>query len=114
MLRAMSIRIATLLAALLPLPVSAQTAPAPPAAEARQDDLVRVALDTEQGRIVLALDRGRAPATVMVVTVEDAFLHCAKAVMRSHLWQPEHWPELGDMPSAADVAAARDGVQAAG
>lgn len=28
-----------------------------------QDDLVRVALDTEKGRIVVALDRGRAPAT---------------------------------------------------
>ncbi|WP_294174503.1 peptidylprolyl isomerase [uncultured Sphingomonas sp.] len=61
----MSIRIAILLAALLlPLPAAAQTVPAPPAAEARQDDLVRVALDTEKGRIVLALDRGRAPATV--------------------------------------------------
>ena len=28
-----------------------------------QDDLVRVALETEKGRIVVALDRGRAPAT---------------------------------------------------
>lgn len=46
---------------------------------------------------------GRLPATVMVVTVEDVFLHCAKAVMRSHLWQPEHWPELGDMPTAAEI-----------
>jgi predicted pyridoxine 5'-phosphate oxidase superfamily flavin-nucleotide-binding protein len=46
---------------------------------------------------------GRTPATVMVITVEDAFLHCAKAVMRSHLWHPEHWPELGDMPSAAEI-----------
>lgn len=46
---------------------------------------------------------GRVPATVLVVTVEDVFLHCAKAVMRSHLWQPEHWPELGDMPSAAEI-----------
>jgi peptidyl-prolyl cis-trans isomerase A (cyclophilin A) len=64
MLHAMSIRIAPLLAALLPLPAAAQTAPTPPAAEVRQDDLVRVALDTEQGPIVLALDRGRAPATV--------------------------------------------------
>jgi peptidyl-prolyl cis-trans isomerase A (cyclophilin A) len=64
MLRAMSIRIALALATLQPLPAAAQTAPAPPAAEARQDDLVRVALDTEKGRIVLALDCGRAPATV--------------------------------------------------
>jgi peptidyl-prolyl cis-trans isomerase A (cyclophilin A) len=37
---------------------------APPAAEAAKDDLVRVALDTDAGRIVVALDRGRAPVTV--------------------------------------------------
>ncbi|MDB5414399.1 MAG: hypothetical protein JWR10_2734 [Rubritepida sp.] len=46
---------------------------------------------------------GRMPATVTVVTVEDAFLHCAKAVMRSNLWMPEKWAELGDMPSAAEI-----------
>ena len=38
-------------------PVPAQTVPPPAPAE----DLVKVALDTEAGRIVLALDRGRAP-----------------------------------------------------
>lgn len=59
----MTLRIALLLSALLPLPVAAQTPSAPPAAEAPKDDLVRVALETEKGRIVLALDRGRAPAT---------------------------------------------------
>ncbi len=38
--------------------------PVPPAvAEAAKDDLVRVVLDTQAGRIVLALDRGRAPVT---------------------------------------------------
>ena len=40
----------------------AQAAP-PPAAPAPKEDLVRVALDTEKGRIILALDRGRAPIT---------------------------------------------------
>jgi peptidyl-prolyl cis-trans isomerase A (cyclophilin A) len=39
-----------------------QVAPAAPP-EAAKDDLVRVVLETEKGRIVLALDRGRAPAT---------------------------------------------------
>ena len=36
-------------------PLAAQSPPAP------AEDLVKVALDTEAGRIVLALDRGRAP-----------------------------------------------------
>ena len=45
--------------------VAAQTAPssAAPAAPVPKDDLVRVALETGAGRIVIALDRGRAPLT---------------------------------------------------
>lgn len=44
--------------------VAQQTAPAPAAtATAPRADIVRVALDTAQGRIVLALDQARAPAT---------------------------------------------------
>ena len=27
------------------------------------------------------------------VHVESCFFHCAKAFKRSHLWQPESWPE---------------------
>ena len=38
-------------------------APATPLAQAPKDDLVRVAIDTEKGRIVVALDAKRAPLT---------------------------------------------------
>ena len=44
------------------VPALAQPA-APAPAEAPKEDLVQVALDTVKGRIVLALDRGRAPET---------------------------------------------------
>jgi len=50
------------LAAALAAPSLAQ-APAASPALVPKDDLVRVALDTEKGRIVVALDRGRAPLT---------------------------------------------------
>ena len=50
------------LVAALAAPGLAQ-APVAPLAQAPKDDLVRVALDTEKGRIVVALDRGRAPLT---------------------------------------------------
>ena len=59
--RPMTIRFALLLN-LFAAPLAAQPA-APPAAEAPKDDLVRVALETEAGRIVLALDRRRAPVS---------------------------------------------------
>ena len=56
-------RIALLLSAFAAAPVLAQASPPPPPAAAVQDDLVPVAIDTSLGRIVIALDRGRAPIT---------------------------------------------------
>jgi len=53
----MFMRFAFALSLLLAAPAAAQTPPAP------AEDLVKVALDTSAGRIVLALDRGRAPLT---------------------------------------------------
>ena len=52
-----------LASAALAAPSLAQTSPAPPAAEAPKEDLVPVAIETSLGRIVIALDRGRAPVT---------------------------------------------------
>jgi peptidyl-prolyl cis-trans isomerase A (cyclophilin A) len=64
----MPFRIAfALLAATAPCVSFAQAAPpsiAPVTAPAPVDDLVPVAIDTAMGRIVIALDRGRAPKTV--------------------------------------------------
>jgi peptidyl-prolyl cis-trans isomerase A (cyclophilin A) len=60
--RSMIIRFALLISAFATAPLLAQSAP-PAAVEAPKEDLVRVALETEAGRIVLALDRRRAPVT---------------------------------------------------
>ena len=54
--------LAAALLASLAIPALAQTSPAP-APTAGQEDLVLVAIDTSLGRIVIALDRGRAPVT---------------------------------------------------
>ena len=51
------------IAAAGPLPAQSKL-PAAPAAVAPKSDLVRVALDTGKGRIVLELDQGKAPVTV--------------------------------------------------
>ena len=60
----MIVRIALLLSAFAACPVLAQpAAPMGILKPAPKDDLVRVGLETEKGRIVLALDRGRAPVT---------------------------------------------------
>ncbi len=43
--------------------------------------------------------RGRAPELAVVVEVAEAFMHCAKCVVRAELWKPEHWPDPADVPS---------------
>jgi uncharacterized protein len=44
---------------------------------------------------------GRPPRLAIVVEVEQVFVHCAKALIRSRLWQPETWPK--ETPSAAQI-----------
>jgi len=43
------------------------------------------------------------PLTVIRVAVEEVFLHCAKALLRSKLWQPETWPEARPVPSMGEM-----------
>src|SRR6185503_14840889 len=47
--------------------------------------------------------RGKVPSLGIGVEVEEAFIHCAKAFKRSGLWEPERWPNLEEMPSAAQM-----------
>ncbi|MEX1020992.1 MAG: pyridoxamine 5'-phosphate oxidase family protein [Litorilinea sp.] len=47
--------------------------------------------------------RGKAPDLAIVVTVEEAFLHCAKCMIRSELWNPAAWPNVSSLASIAQV-----------
>ncbi len=48
----------------------------------------------------LAVD-GRPPALGIGVEVETAFIHCAKALIRSGAWKPETWND--ELPSASRI-----------
>jgi PPOX class probable FMN-dependent enzyme len=63
----------------------------------------RVSL-TRDPAILAGMATGGQPAKLaLVVTVEQAYLHCAKCMMRSRLWDPEAWAGEGDLPSAAEI-----------
>lgn len=47
--------------------------------------------------------RGKVPASVLKVHVDEAFLHCPKAFVRSHLWQPDQWPDHSGLESLAGM-----------
>lgn len=42
---------------------------------------------------------GRPPRLAIVVTVREAFLHCAKAFRRSRLWDPAQHQDRAELPS---------------
>jgi hypothetical protein len=45
----------------------------------------------------------RAPKVAIVVTVEEQFLHCAKAFKRSKLWDPAAQVDRKVMPSIGRI-----------
>lgn len=47
--------------------------------------------------------KGSVPELALVVSVADAFFHCAKCIIRSGLWQPEKWPDISDMPTFGQI-----------
>ncbi|RUV35015.1 pyridoxamine 5'-phosphate oxidase family protein [Mesorhizobium sp. M7A.F.Ca.MR.148.00.0.0] len=50
----------------------------------------------------LAVD-GREPQSVVVVSVKAAYMHCAKAFMRSDLWKPETWYDRATLPTLGQI-----------
>jgi uncharacterized protein len=53
--------------------------------------------------------KGHRPVLALVVEVEEIFHHCAKAFLRSQLWQPESWQD--PLPPRPVIAKAFEGRQ---
>ncbi len=53
----------------------------------------------------LAVD-GQAPRTAIVITVERAYFQCARAVVRSRLWDPATHVDPATLPTAGEILAA--------
>ena len=47
--------------------------------------------------------KGRVPDFAVIVTVEEAFYHCGKSVIRSRLWQADAHPKPEGLPTYAEA-----------
>jgi PPOX class probable FMN-dependent enzyme len=47
--------------------------------------------------------KGRVPNFAVVIHVERVLVHCPKCVVRSKLWQPEHWPDATGLAGIAEA-----------
>ena len=50
-------------------------------------------------------DTDKSPITVLKITVKQAFLHCAKSIMRSNLWNSEFQIDRSCFPSRSQILA---------
>lgn len=55
--------------------------------------------------------RDSAPVLSVEVRVDELFLHCTKAFLRSSLWDTETWPDRKDVPTAGQIARSQHGVK---
>ncbi|MBV9934742.1 MAG: pyridoxamine 5'-phosphate oxidase family protein [Actinobacteria bacterium] len=53
---------------------------------------------------------GMRPNVAVVLEVQTAYIHCAKAFRRSGLWHPERWPDTSDMATTACMLADHVGM----
>jgi PPOX class probable FMN-dependent enzyme len=49
---------------------------------------------------------GKVPDHVLVVAVERVLFHCPKCMIRSHLWDPDAWPDPAGIPTLAETLVA--------
>ena len=48
---------------------------------------------------------GSRPRTALIVTVQAAYFQCARAIVRSELWDPARHVDLADLPTAGEILA---------
>ena len=75
------------------------------------------------GRAVISVDPallarfavdGKAPRSVMVIAVETVFFQCARAIVRSELWNPEHHIDPKSLPTPGQILASASDARVGG
>jgi uncharacterized protein len=71
------------------------------------DETVRVngrAFITADPELLAAMAvKGKAPKLAIVVEIDEVYMHCARAFLRSGLWQPASWPDPDTIPTLAAI-----------
>ncbi len=60
-------------------------------------------VSTDPAIIASFTDELKPPKVAIVVAVVGTYVHCAKAMQRSHIWDPTRWTAFGDVPDGAAI-----------
>ena len=71
------------------------------------DDVLRVngraSATADPDLLAKFVEFGKTPRLVLMIAVEEAFLHCPKAIMRARLWEADAQVERNALPSGAEM-----------
>ena len=77
-------------------------------------ETVRVAgtarLSVDPGLLASMAVQGKEPKCAIVISVRQAYLHCAKALLRSKLWQPDYVQPRSTFPSISRMVGDQIGL----
>ncbi len=66
----------------------------------------RASISADRELLASFIVEGHAPRTVIVVHVDAAYFQCARAIVRSELWNPERHVKPGTLPTPGEILAA--------
>ncbi len=82
------------------------------------DNVVRVIgeawLSIDQGLLASFALEEKSPRSVMVITVQEIYFQCARAIVRAELWNPARHVDPKDLPSAGQILAAMSNNEVGG
>ena len=61
----------------------------------------RATISTDPDVLAASAIDGAVPKVAVVVHVAEAYIHCAKALRRGSVWNPQQWPDTSELPSTA-------------
>ena len=65
----------------------------------------RAEITSDEALLAPLAVKGKAPKTGILIHIEEVYMHCAKALVRSQLWNPERHIERGQFPKIGQVFA---------
>ena len=55
--------------------------------------------------------QGKRPRLALLIEVQELYMHCAKAFLRSALWEPETWPDRKSLPTLGRIVKDQMGIK---
>ncbi len=63
----------------------------------------RACITTDPAMLDACAVKDRRPKAAIGVTVTQQYMHCAKALRRSELWNPQTWPDTSTLPTLGRI-----------